>query len=239
VVIAVGYAALAAVYVRVGPVPRPLFDGFAPPPQYRWVHPPKEFAAGNQPPKPSTIDVGLGPAGSAVASGSSDDGQVVFSFGAGVFPPHPSDTKVVVKVTPLDPATLGAPPPGLRADGNAYRLDFAYQPSNQAVATLDNAGDVFLVVPEPAQSLVFSPDGRAWQGLPPRPVADSTQIGGSLSSAGYLLAVAPPVSGPSATVRSSDNGGRILTVAAITLGLAVALWLVPFAWARLRAGGGA
>jgi hypothetical protein len=238
VAIALGYAVMAALYVRVGPVPRPLFDGFAPPPPYRWVHPPKEFAAGNQPPKPSTIDVDLGPTGSAVASGSSEDGQVIISFGAGVFPAHSSDTKVVVRVTPVDPATLGAPPPGLLADGNAYRLEFAYQPSNQAIAAPDRPGDVFLIVPEPAQSLDFSPDGQAWQALPPRPTADSTQVGGSLSSAGYLLAVAPPVAGSTTGARSSDRGG-ILRVAAITAGLAIALWVVPLAWTRLRAGGGA
>jgi hypothetical protein len=233
VLLALAYAAVTVVYVRHGGNARPLFDGFAPPPPYNWVNPPKEFAAGNVQPKPSSVEIALGPGGSAVGGGSSPDGQVILSFKAGAIPPRDADTRVVVQVTPVDPAVVAAPPPGLAADGNAYRLDFTYQPSGQSVPSLAEPADVFLVVPEPAQTLLFSRDGRTWENLPFRPVADPTQIGGAFPGPGYLLAVAPPVGRPSES--DSDNASvGLIGALALIAGLAGVLWLAPLAWSRLR-----
>src|SRR5205085_6125335 len=234
-VFAILYAGVAVFTAIAGPGrSRPLFDGFAPPPPSRWVHPPKEFVAGNEPPKPSTIDVNLGPTGSAISSGSSGDGQVILSFPAGAFPAHPPDTKVVALITPLDPASLAPPPTGLEADGNAYRLDFTYDPSKQPDTALSAPADVFLVVPEPAQTLLFSTDGRSWASLPFRPVPDPTQVGGSITAPGFLLAAAPPVARPASTSTSSGDGSRVAVVAAITAGLALVLYLAPLGWRALR-----
>lgn len=231
------YAVAAVVYVEIGDNPRPLFDGFAPPPPYRWVNPPREFRAGNQPPRPSTVDVPLGPAGSNVGSGSSSDGQVILTFPAGAFPGHPTDTRVTVQVTPVDPAVLAAPPPGLAADGNAYRLDFVSEPSRSPVPGLVMPADVILVVPEPAQTLLFSGDGRAWGNLPFRPVPDPTQLAGSFTAPGYFLAVAPPVGRPSDLGTGPSDASRLLRVAAVTVGLTLALVVAPIAWRRIRGGG--
>ncbi|MFP5317629.1 MAG: hypothetical protein ACLGI2_04970 [Acidimicrobiia bacterium] len=231
--LAVVYIVLAAVYVRVGDNPRPLFDGFAPVPPYNWVNPPPEFRAGNVVPRPSTLDVALLPDGSAAASGSSGDGQVILSFPAGAFPPRPPDVRVTVHMTPVDPAELAPPPAGLAADGNAYRLDFTYDPSGDD-APLVTAADVFLVVPEPAQTLLFSPDGRAWENLPFRPVPDPTQIGGAFPGAGYLLAVAPPVGRPSAAEDPESEASRLAKTAAATVALAAALAGAPVLWRLVR-----
>lgn len=233
VALVVLYAALAVGYVAFGGRVRPLFDGFAPPPPYRWVNPPREFAAGNDPPGPSTFDVALGPAGSVQGGGSSEDGQAIFSFAAGAFPAHPPDTKVTVQVTPLDPSTLAAPPPGVAADGNAYRVDFAYQPSSQAVPLLAVPADVFLVVPEPAQTLLFSTDGQSWDSLPLRPVPDPTQIGGRFDRPGYLLAVAPPVTRATDLSGTSDSS-RLLGAAGAVFGLTALLILLPVGWRTIR-----
>ncbi len=227
------YAVLAAAYVRVGGNPRPLFDGFAPVAPYNWVNPPPEFRAGNVVPRPSTLDVPLALEGSAATSGSSGDGQVILTFGAGAFPAHPPDVRVIVQINPVDPAGLAPPTGGLVADGNAYRLDFVYDPSQEA-APLSLPADVFLVVPEPAQTLLFSPDGRVWQNLPFRPVADPTQIGGAFPGAGYLLAVAPPVGRPSADADEASEASRLTKTALATLGLAAVLAGVPFLWWRVR-----
>lgn len=232
-ILALAYVALAVAYVRYGGNARPLFDGFAPPAPYNWVNPPKEFAAGNVQPRPSSLDVVFGPDGSAVGGGSSPDGQVILSFKAGAIPPHPPDTRVVVQITPVDPAVVAVPPPGLAADGNAYRLDFTYQPSGQAVTSLNEPADVFLVVPEPAQTLLFSRDGRTWENLPFRPVADPTQIGGAFPGPGYLLAVAPPVGRPSESDTDDESVGMTGAIV-LTAGLAGVLWLAPLAWSRLR-----
>lgn len=230
--LAVVYAVLAAAYVRVGGNPRPLFDGFAPVAPYNWVDPPPEFRAGNIVPRPSTIDVALGLEGSVAASGSSGDGQVILSFPAGAFPAHLPDVRVTVEISPVDPAGLAPPTAGLVADGNAYRLDFSYDPSDEP-APLSLPADVFLVVPEPAQTLLFSPDGRVWENLPFRPVADPTQIGGAFPSAGYLLAVAPPVGRPSAQRGGESEASRLAKTALVTLGLAAVLAGAPPAWHRV------
>ena len=232
--LAMGYVVVALGYGRLHGQSRPLFDGFAPPPPYDWVHPPKEFAGGNTVPKESSFDVPLTAAGSGVASGSSDDGQVVLSFAKGVFAGHAADTKVVVHMTPLDPAGLGAPPTGLLADGNAYKLDFTYQPSGQAVTALTATSDIFLVVPQPAQTLLFSADGQAWNALPFRPAADPTEIGGGLSAPGYLLGVAPPVGPPTLSANANNDPSRVVAALAVTIGIALALWLIPFGIHRLR-----
>lgn len=235
VALALVYAAVAAGYVAAGGRLRPLFDGFAPPPPYRWVNPPKEFAAGNDPPRPSRFDVPLGPDGSLQAGGSSDDGQAIFSFAAGTFPAHPPDTTVTVEVTPVDPATLGAPPAGLAADGNAYRVNLGYAPTATSIPMLSIPGDVFVVVPEPAQTLLFSTTGQGWESLPSRPVPDPTQIGGRFDRPGYLLAVAPPLPPRDLSTGPSDSA-RLLQVAAVTLALTAALILAPVVWRRMRAG---
>lgn len=226
-VFAFAYAALALTTGQ----PRPLFDGFAPPPPYNWVRPPKEFAAGNTVPKPSTVEVAVGAAGSAGGGGSSSDGQVILSFKAGAFAAHGSDTKVGVLVTPLDPATIAAPPPGLQADGNGYRLEMAYQPSGQAAA-LTGPADVFLVVPQAAQALLYSADGQTWENLPFRPVPDPSQIGGSFPASGYLMGVAPPAG--TSPVASGGNGGSVGPALLAMVGLAAVLWLAPVGWSRLR-----
>ncbi len=227
--LALVYIALAIAYNS-----RPLFDGFAPPPPYNWVNPPREFRSGNVAPKPAAVDVALGPGGSAVGGGSTGDGQVIVSFAAGAFAARPPDTKVVVQITPVDPATLAAPPAGLLADGNAYRLDIASEPSKAAVATLAAPADIFVVVPEPAQTLLFSPDGKAWESLPFRPVPDPTQIAGAFNRPGYVLAVAPPVGRPSESTAASDDAARAFKALSAIGALALVLWFVPVGVRRVR-----
>ena len=91
-----------------------------------------------------------------------------------------------VDITPLDPAKLGRLPAGLIADGNAYRLTVTYQPSQQPLGAISSPGNVIMQVPGPAETMLFSPDGRSWQRLPVQPVGAA--IGASFSRAGYYLA---------------------------------------------------
>jgi hypothetical protein len=80
---------------------------------YRWVHPPAGEAATAALPASATTTT----AGSGVALLATADRQAVAVLPADAVP---EGTRVTVR--PLDPATLGAPPPGRVFDGNAYEV---------------------------------------------------------------------------------------------------------------------
>src|SRR2546426_8177472 len=65
----------------------PVFDGLAPPPAYRWVHPPSELRAGNRAPASASATVPLTDAGSAAAAVSTSEDQARGSIPAGGLPP--------------------------------------------------------------------------------------------------------------------------------------------------------
>src|SRR5438105_11250708 len=143
------YAAAVVATLPFGHGARPLFEGIGPPPAYRWVHPPAAFAAGNVPPRTSDTDVPLGPEGSEQAGVLSEDSQLVLNLAPKSILPHPPDKSADVRVIPLDPATLGPAPAGLRPNGNVYQVRITYKPSGLEVASLAAAGNVLLTVPEP------------------------------------------------------------------------------------------
>jgi hypothetical protein len=57
---------------------------------------------------------------------ATDDGQATISLNDNVIAPQAGESSVRVAVTPLDPATVAPPPPDMRFDGNAYRIDAIY-----------------------------------------------------------------------------------------------------------------
>jgi len=228
--------ALAAVYVAVlaltagGRRTLPLYDGFAPPPRYQWVNPPAPFVAGNRVPGPKRTEVTLGAGGSAQEGFSSDDGQLVVNLPAGAIPSGPPTAAVTI--TPVDPATLGPLPGGATADGNAYRVEITYAPAGPAVATLAAAGSALLTVPQTPEKVFGSPDGHDWTQIELVPV-DNSRLSFRVTSAGYVLASAAPITSV-ATPRSSDELGRTLAAAGATLVLAGCLYFGPVAVRRLR-----
>ena len=211
---------------------RPLFEGFTPPPPYQWVKPPAEFKAGNQKPKGSTTEIAMGADGSLENGVNSQDGQFLINLPANAIPAHGTDTKVVARMTPLDPATLGPVLSGLRPDGNAYRLQLTYQPSGTAAPPLAKPGNVILTTPDPTAILLFSPDGKTWERLQAQPVGAGT-VGGQLKEAGYYLGAETGTAAP----KSNGSGtGRTLLVAGVTALLAVGLFFGPMIGRRLRRG---
>ena len=220
---------------------RPVYDGASPPPPYRWVKPPKQFARDNTVPTAgSGGDVAFAGGKSQVAAVQSPDSQFIVNLPIAALAPHGADTKVTSKVTPLDPATLDPAPAGLRADGNAYRIEMGYAPSGTPVDALASPGNVFMLVPEAAQTILFSPDGRAWQPLESRPIQGQLTVAAPFSKPGFYLAAASatsgtstPLSGP-APRRSKGGPAVAIAVVAVVLAVGVAVPLVVAGRRRRR-----
>jgi len=215
---------------------RPLFEGIGPAAPYHWVDPPPEFAAGNITPQPVEIEIQLDDTGSRAAGPATTDGQLVLAMPGGAIAPHPPDTTARARLTPLAPDTVGAVPSGLRADGNVYRVELAYQDSGTAVVSLAKPGNVILVVPEPATAILFSADGETWQSLETQQVggAAATTVGARLDGPGYFLAAAPPAAPTEGPGGGGNDAGSVVAVAAITAVLALALGFGPALIRRVR-----
>lgn len=192
-VLALGLAAAAA-YLAIAAATWPavpvliLYEGFGPPPPYHWVKPPADLAGSNQPAPSGAGQIVLTTAGSRPASIATDDAQAVAVFPEGAIEVRPGASRIAVKLTPLDPATLGAPPRGFRYDGNAYRIEAAYAPSGQPV-TLRHPASVIMRYPVHADE-IFRRDGRAWTPLRAEVVQTTLQVFGSTSQLGAFVAAA-------------------------------------------------
>ena len=168
---------------------RPLYDGFAPPPSYRFVDPPPFFAAGNVAPRPVSSTIALAPQGSVAAGIATPDGQFVVSLARGAIAPANGASSVMVTITPLAPRPVAPLPGGRRADGNAYRVDMTYQPAGGVVTRFAKPGTLLVEIPELGSGLFSSVDARTWTALaaraiPPRQLSMSS----SFPAPGYYLA---------------------------------------------------
>ncbi len=182
-------AAGAYVWPRV-PV-RLLYEGEAPPLPYRWVRPPATLAEPNQPPESGAGAIPLTPDGSQSASILTDDGQAAVIFRSGAIAPRAGVTSVQATITPLDPARVAAPPPGLRFDGNAYRMEATYRDGTPI--SLAKPATAVLRYPRHATMLLRSaPDG--WSQLDAHLVAGALQVFASTDHLGVFVAAAPAVS---------------------------------------------
>jgi hypothetical protein len=198
---------------------RPLFDGFAPPPSYEFVDPPPFFAAGNTQPGDVVRSIALGPAGSAAAGVATPDGQFVIDLARGAIAPRAGATSVMVEITPVAPKRLAALPNGSRADGNAYRIDMAYQPTGERVSRFAKPGTMLVETPELANALLRSSDGKAWTPTAARSVGQKgLSMSSELTAPGHYLATTTL---PELAAASAGSGGS--HTSSIVLGIVVAL----------------
>lgn len=228
VVVASLYLGLAALSGGLSPLARrPLLDGTAPVPPYRWVTPPPELAETNVPPTPGIFTLPLTERGSRPEVLTTDDAQATLILSAGAFEPAPGQDQVRLTVTPTDPAAIGAPDE-LFALGNAYRLDATYEPGGDPVPEqLDEPLEVILVYPltpnahTTTRSVAFSPDGQSWTTSEGTDSPAIQQTEGPVDILGFVVAAADqaPVEVPAADAGSSTTLGVALLVGAVCAAL--------------------
>src|ERR1041384_6885948 len=103
-------------------------------PPYHYVSPPAKEAKGNRAALGASGVYKVAPTSQAFHLGT-PDGQFTVLFPGKVVAPQPGEAYFAISIKPLDPNSLGPPPPGFRYDGNAYELIGTYRPS-QAPARL-------------------------------------------------------------------------------------------------------
>ncbi len=199
---------------------RLLYDGYTPPPPYRWVRPPAGAPSSNQPPEPGAGTVALGPLGSAPATVSTGDEQAVVVFPRSAIAPRRGEASVAIRITPLDAASIGAPPSGLRYDSNAYRIDATYTAS-RAPAPLLGPVNIVLRYATGAHEIARY-DGRSWQPLAPSRLPLTFQIYGPTNDLGTFVAAGQPQQGASLGMWAY----RIVTVLLWLVAAAIAAMLV-------------
>jgi hypothetical protein len=129
---------------------------------------------------------------------------------------------VRVRITPLDPAPVAPPPPGLRFDGNAYRMEATYN-TGEPIMLLKPATPV-LRYPKHATTLLRS-TGAGWTALETHVVAGSLQLFGPADRLGVFVA-AGPLGGPSIA------WGTIAAITAAVVGVLAAVFAALFAQQR-------
>jgi hypothetical protein len=217
------YLAVAVWAGRTGPlVRRPLFDGFAPPPPYRWVSPPPSLASQNQTPASGRFEVDLNPqTGSQATVLSTDDNQASLALDDGTISPVPRQGSAIVTIVPLAAEGFGPAPAGLEVAGNVYRIQAAYRPSQEQIVRMAKSAQVVLAYPaEPGtirhrHSLLVSEDGRAWTAVTATDSHFQLLIQASVASFGYFAVGRTPGGAPT-------GGGGVGTIVIYGLvGLAI------------------
>lgn len=222
---ALAYVGLAAVTFSLRPLSgRPVLDGLAPPPPYRWVSPPEALARTNIPPEPADFSIPLNDAGSEPGVFSTPDLQLSASFPTGTFRPVEGQRSIMLTATPLAPADVGPPPPGLEIKGNVVRLEGRLRPSDATVEEFALPAQLALTYPaEPdgallAYTVVSSADGRTWRRLKTIDSPAQHRAGADFRSFGYFAVAAPPRSGgPSVVLVAAVVGGALAMAAVVAL----------------------
>ena len=234
--------ALVALYVAVvvgthlttGPPVRPLFDGAAGSTPYKWVKPPWYVGSVNIEPKASSSDIAFENGVSPLIGVTSDDAQMILNLPQGALPPKEGATGVRATFTPLDPKKLSKLPSPLRPNGNAYRVEMAYQPSGEPVRQTATSGNVIMVVPDEAEEMLYSVDGKSWAELPTHRLGDPTTVGSAFNKPGYYLVgtALPEFADPNKGSGTKKTVGTVMIVVALALLLG---YILPSLLRRSRA----
>ena len=229
------YAAMVlATGLTAGHPVRPLFDGAGTTTPYKWIKPPWYVGSTNIKPGPSHTDITFENGVSPLMGVNSEDAQIILNLPQGSLPSHPGDNVVRASFTPLDPKKLAKPPGDMRADGNAYRVDMTYQPSGAPVTRTTTSGNVIMIVPDEAEKMLFSLDGKSWDELPTHVLGDPNTVGSAFNKPGYYLVgtALPEFTDPNKGKGTQRTVGFVLVVVAVALLLG---YVLPSVLRRSRA----
>jgi hypothetical protein len=224
--VAGAYLVLAALSGRLSPFAgRPILDGFAPPPPYRWVSPPPDLASTNKPPSAGRFSLRLDPAtGSKADVFSTSDGQVSLALGEGAVPYRPGQDSVTLIITPMAPASGVEMPRKLQIAGNVYRIDAEYQPDGTPVPRLRGPARLVMAYPLPLDVAVYhhttlhSNDGSSWSTVRSTDSLVGQLVHSDVTELGFF-AVGQAVLGT--TNPSSPSSGGTVFVVVLVAGSAV------------------
>lgn len=202
---------------------RPLLDGLAPPTPYRWVDPPPELASTNLAPAPGTFRVELGNRGTLTAVLTTTDAQVTLILPKGSFPPADGTRAVEVSIEPLAASAVDPPPPPLEIEGNVYRLEATYVPTDEPAELAAEARAVltypFSTGVHPGNTIVQSTDGATWTTVDTNDLPSIQQADAPIVALGYV-AVARDTTATTAPGPTNDESSPVATIA-IVAGLVV------------------
>ena len=211
---------------------RPLLDGLAPPPPYRWVDPPPELAAANVPPEPGEFRLDLEEDGNPPGVFSTNDLQASVVFPTGALPPMSGDRQVTVAVTPMPATAVGPAPGSLETKGNVIRIQATYHPSGTLVERFAAPAQLALVYPAEPNSLtteytmIGSTDGRRWTRLDTLTSPSEHRAGADIEGPGYFAVAGPPL--------AIGDSGQTLRLALVAGAVAAAGGLAFIQWRRTR-----
>ena len=215
---------------------RPLLDGFAPPPPYRWVQPPPALAATNKKPVGGRFTLDLDPqTGTSANVFTTKDTQASIALGQGAIRPLSGDTSVGITITPLATTGFGSPPPAWTIAGNVYQITAAYEPSGTPVRTLHEAAQIVLTYPgvqgvHYSHVVLASQDRKTWTAITGIDSSFQELIQVYASTLGYF-AVGRSASG---SIQHRSLWSRIGSVALIVGGVVVLALLFVVGEVRYR-----
>jgi hypothetical protein len=205
---------------------RPLLDGLAPPPLYRWVDPPPALASTNQRPAVGRFTIQLDATkGSAPGVFSTSDFQFSLALGLGAIAPRTGDTSILLRATPLAPEAGAQVPDGVRIAGNVMHVNVTYEPSGTPVDRFSPEGALGIVYPLLFQgtgytdTVLRSDDGRSWTAVESDDAIAQQSVHASVGAPGYFAVGQTP---SSSNGTSAASGSRsipvVIAVVAVLLG---------------------
>ena len=228
---------LAAVYFlvaqasfRSGLVPgKPLYDGLAPPEEYRWVKPPTG-ASSTLPPEEGNGTVTFTATASSASQIVTKDAQAQLIIPEAGIKSVAGQTEAVGTIKPLDPAADGRKPlPGLDFDSNAYVVEMHFG-NGQPVELVKPAS---LVIRYAAAGIgLYQLDESSWKKVEAAEAGASLQYFAEVQQLGTFVVMRRKV--PKAAPVEDDQPTSALAQWGLGIAGAVVLGGLVFAYRRSK-----